>query len=313
MPGSTFSTRQCEIFLTMTLSRNMAEAADKLGVSMAAVSKSLRSLERDTGLVLFRNINGRLAATPEAERFLPFAQRAVDHLDRANKAALALSGGDIGRVVVGTAGPALVSVLPVAIEDFHARWPEVRLEIEIDTTKHLLEKVAANEVDIGIGTPIVRDIDARILQLCTVRDICETAMVAVLPARHPLARQNAIRARDLENESLIGLGDSSATTQLIGAAFQQAGVPYLTPIVAANAIGVCSLIQRNVGIGLMSPLMLAQDIFPGVIMRRFRPRIGLRTCLYHSKVQTLSPATMRFIDCLRLAAKNLAARLKPLT
>ena len=61
------TTRHFEIFLTMILSRNMAEAADKLGVSMAAVSKSLKSLERETGLKLFRNANGRLLATAEAE------------------------------------------------------------------------------------------------------------------------------------------------------------------------------------------------------------------------------------------------------
>lgn len=313
MPSATITTRHLEIFLTMVLSRSMAEAADKLGVSMAAISKSLRGLERETGLKLFRNVNGRLAATPEAERLLPFAQRAVDHLDRARSAARALSGGDLGRIVVGTAGPALVSVLPLAIKDFHARWPEVRVEIEIDTTRHLIEKVAGNEVDLGVGTPIVKDLDARLAQLCVTRDLCETSLVAVLPRDHPLARRDAIRARDLAEESLIGLAETSATTQLIGAAFQQAGVPYITPLVAANAIGVCSLVQQQAGIGLMNALMLAQDIFPGVVMRRFRPRIALRTCLYYSKVQAPSQATQQFIDCVSRAARTLASRLRSST
>jgi DNA-binding transcriptional LysR family regulator len=310
MPANAITTRHFEIFLTMLLSRNMSEAADKLGVSMAAVSKSLKSLERETGLRLFRNTNGRLTATSEAERLLPFAQRAVNHLDRARAAAHALKGGDLGRIVVGTAGPALVSVLPVAIEDFHARWPEVRIEIQIDTTLNLLEKVAGNEVDLGVGTPIVKNIDARVLQLCTARDLCETSLVAVLPHRHPLVRQNVIRARDLAGESLIGLAESSATTQLVGAAFQQAGVPYAPSIVAANAIGVCSLVQQNVGIGLMNQLMLAQDIFPGVVARQFRPRIGLRTCLYYSRLHNPSVATTHFIESLGRAAKTLAARPK---
>jgi DNA-binding transcriptional LysR family regulator len=313
MPASPATTRHFEIFLTMMLSRNMSEAADKLGISMAAVSKSIKGLEQETGLELFRSVNGRLAATPEAERLLPFAQRAVDHLDRARQAANALRGGDLGRIVVGTAGPALVSILPAAIEDFHARWPEVRIEIEIDTTRHLLEKVAGNEVDLGVGTPIVKQLDARVVQLCVTRDLCETSLVAVLPRRHPLVRQNAIRARDLAGESLIGLAETSATTQLIGAAFQQAGVPYIAPIVAANAIGVCCLVQQNVGIGLMNPLMLAQEIFPGLVMRRFRPRIALRTCLYYSKVQAPSQAAAQFIECLGRAARNLAARLKSQT
>ena len=110
-----------------------------------------------------------------------------------------------------------------------------------------------------------------------------------------------------------GLAETSATTQLIAAAFQQAGVAYSTPIVAANAVGVCSLVQQNVGIGLMNPLMLAQEIFPGVITRPFRPRIVLRTCLYYSKVHAPAPPAMRFIDCVERATKGVAARLKTQT
>jgi DNA-binding transcriptional LysR family regulator len=284
MRQSQVTTRHFEIFLTMLLSRTMAEAADKLGISMAAISKSLKSLERDTGLTLFRLANGRLVATPEAERLLPFAQRAVDHLDRARQAAAGLQGGDVGQITVGTAGPALVSLMPLAIEQFHAQWPDIRIELQIDNTHKLLDKVAGNEVDIGVGTPMVRDIDGRILQLLDVQDLCETWLVAVLPKRHRLARQATIRPADLAEETMIGLAPDSATTHLISAMFQQAGQSYHPGIVVANAIGVCALVQQGIGIGLMNPLMLAQEIFPGVVSRPFRPRVMLRTCLYFSKL-----------------------------
>lgn len=309
LPASV-TTRHFEIFLTMILSRNMAEAADKLGISMAAISKSLKSLERETGLKLFRNVNGRLVATPEAERLLPFAQRAVDHLDRARQVAQELRGGDIGQIVIGTAGPALVSLIPVAIAQFHAQWPDIRIEVQIDNTHSLLDKVAGNEVDLGVGTPLVRDMDARILQLCHVRDLCETWLVAVLPKRHPLARNAAIRPQDLAQETIIGLSPDSATTHLISAMFQQAGLHYAPPIVAANAIGVCAMVQEGIGIGMMNPLMLSQDIFPGVVMRPFRPRVMLRTCIYYSKLHDLTPAVARFADCLTQAAKTIQRRIK---
>src|SRR3546814_5861090 len=142
----------------------------------------------------------------------------------------------------------------------------------------------SNEVDIGIGTPPVQEIDARVVQLCTVRDVCETTLVAALPKQHRLAGRPFIRPADLADETLIGLPDSSATTHLIAAMFQQARVARPPQIVAANAIGVCSLVQQNLGVGLMNPLMLAQGIFPGVVARPFRPRIVLRTCIYYSRL-----------------------------
>jgi DNA-binding transcriptional LysR family regulator len=310
MPLESVTARHFEIFLTMALSRNMAEAADTLGVSQAAVSKSLKVLEQETGLTLFRLVNGRLTPTADAERLLPFAQRALDHLDRARRVALELRGGDIGQIVLGVAGPALVSIMPLAIERFRADWPGIRLEVQIDNTLALLDKVAGNEVDIGIGTPPVQEIDARVVQLCTVRDICETTLVCALPKQHRLAARPYIRPADLADETLIGLPDSSATTHLIAAMFQQAKVTRPPQIVAANAIGVCSLVQQNLGVGLMNPLMLTQGIFPGVVARPFRPRVVLRTCIYYSRLHPPSPPVAALIDCLGRAARAAAAKAK---
>lgn len=311
LPPNSVTTRHFEIFLTMVLSRNMAEAADKLGISLAAVSKSLKALERETGLTLFRHINGRLVPTAEAERLLPFAQRAVDHLERAREVALALRGGDIGHLIVGTAGPALASLLPAAIKRFHVQWPDIRVEIQIDNTRNLLDKVASHHVDLGVGTPLVREIDARVMQLCTTQDLCETWLVAVLPKEHRLARNTTIRPQDLAQDTLIGLPADSATTHLISAMFQQAGVAYTTPIVAANAIGVCSLVQQGIGIGLINPLVIAEGIFPGIVARPFRPRVLLRTCIYYSKLHAPTPPVARLIDCLLQTADSLVAKLKP--
>lgn len=306
MPSNTVTTRHFEIFLTMALSRNLAEAADKLGISPAAVSKSLKALEGETGIKLFRLSNGRLTPTAQAERLLPFAQRAVDHLRRAREAAVALQGGDIGRIVIGGAGPALMSLLPAAIAHFHARWPDIRVEMQIHSTHDLLEKVAGNELDLGVGTPLMRDIDARLLQLCEIEDLCENWLVAVLPKTHRLSGTSTIRPQDLADETLIGLASDSTTTHLVSAMFLQAGIPYAPPITAANAIGVCSLVQQRVGIGLLNPLTLAADIFPEITARPFRPRIMLRTCLYSSKLHTPVPPVIRMMEALRLTARTLA-------
>lgn len=284
----------------------MAEAADKLGVSQAAVSKSIKILEQESGLSLFRLINGRLRPTPAAERLLPYAQRAMDHLDRARTVAQELSGGDIGQITIGVAGPALVSVLPVAIQRFRIESPEVRLNIQIESAHGLLEKVAGNEVDLGIGTPPVRGIDARLLQLCHVRDICGTALVVVMRRQHQLAERPTIKPSDLSNETLISLPEESATTHMTQAMFQQAGVAFHAGIIVGNAVAVCSLVQQGVGIGLVNALMLTQQPFPDVIARPFRPRVTLRTCLYHSKLDMPSAATRRFMEHLANAAHQLA-------
>lgn len=299
--------RHFEIFLSMMMSRSLADAADALGLTVAAVSKSLKVLERETGLELFHAVGGRLVATAEAERLAPFAQRAVEHLVRARRAAEALRGGEVDHLAIGVAGPAMTSLVPAAVAGFRRHRPQVRIDLGIASTLDLIDRVVAGEVDLGIGTPPVADIDGRELDLCEVRDLCETPLVAVVPETHRLAARAVLRPVDLAGEALVGLPETSATTRLVAAQFQQARTRPEVVVRVENAVGVCALVRAGVGIGLVNPLVLASGEFPGVVARMFRPRIALRTCLYLSKARRPTPAIAGFVEALEAAARDAAA------
>jgi DNA-binding transcriptional LysR family regulator len=258
---------------------------------------------------MFQRVNGRLRPTPAADQLLPFVQRALAQLDAAQRAAYQLRGGTVGEIVIAVGGPALVSLLPVAIQRFHAEHPQIRVVVQIETTRDLIDKVSSNMADIGLGTPPTMDIDARTLELCSVRDLCRTQLAAIIPRQHPLARKTVIRPADLAKETIISLTDASTTAELADAAFRQAGTAPHIPILAANAIGVCSLVQQGIGIGLVNQLMLAQGIFPGVVARPFRPMVLLRTCLYRSKLHPLSRLAKSFTDHLLSTAKTIKGSL----
>lgn len=300
-------TRHFEIFLTMAVSRNLADAADGLGLTVAAVSKSLKVLERETGLALFVHRNGRLVPTDEAHRLLPYAQSAVDHLARARRAAARLIGGETDRIVVGVAGPALASIAPRAIARFRLAWPGVHIDLRIDRTAGLIDRLVSGEVDIGVGTPPVSAIDAREIALCEVTDLGTSLLCAVLPAGHRLAERSVLRPSDLAGEPLIGLPETSATTRLVAAVFQQARVSLQPVVVVENAFGALALVRGGVGIALVNPLSLAAGGDGGLAVRMFRPRIVLRTCLYRSKARPATPSLDAFAETLRDAARAIEA------
>lgn len=302
MGTEAIGTRHFEIFLTMVMSRSLAEAADTLGLTVAAVSKSLKVLERETGLALFRHSGGRLIATAEAERLVPYAQRAVDHLARARRAAEALRGGEVDQLVIGVSGPAIVSLVPTAVAGFRRDRPDVHVDLSVASTLGLVSRVVAGEVDLGIGTPPVVDIDAREVDLCQVRDLCETTLCAVLPEGHRLASRAVLRPVDLVGEPLIGLPETSATTRLVAAQFHQARIAPVVAVRVENAVGACALVRAGIGIALVNPLVLARPVFPGVVARMFRPRVELRTCLYVSRARHPTPAIAGFIAALEAAA-----------
>jgi DNA-binding transcriptional LysR family regulator len=59
--------RQMEVFRAVMLTGSVSAAAELLHVSQPAVSKVLAHAQRQSGLLLFERIKGRLAATPEAQ------------------------------------------------------------------------------------------------------------------------------------------------------------------------------------------------------------------------------------------------------
>ncbi len=298
------NSRHLQIFQTVMLSRNMADAAVTLGISEPAVHKARKQIELEMGSTLFDRSSGRFEPTLAAKRLLPYVQRALQQLDTAQEAAARLRSDPSGRIVVAVGGPALVSLLPVAIKRFRTHYSDVQIDIEIESARGIIELVSGNMADFGVGLAPTQDIDARTLDMCNSRDLIRSPVTAVIPIGHKLAKASVIKPADLLGETIIGLWDISATTGLLNTVFLRAGVKPVVAIKAANAVGVCSLVQEGIGIGLVNPLMLSRGIFPGIVAKPFRPRVTVRTCLYTSKLAPLPPPAAKFVEILVSTAKS---------
>jgi len=302
--GSQVNARHFEIFLALITGQGLADAARKLGVSQPAISKTIRLLERETGVALFARVSGRLQPTEAAQRLLPYVQRALGQLDAAKRVAYEL-GNSGERLVIAAGAPALMSLVPLAVEALRRVRPELTVEIRAETTPNVITLVSNHEADIGIATTPAQSIDARIVQKCETRQICEHPLVVVLPGDHRLAGRAAIRTSDLAGETIIGLPEDSPTTVLVQAAFDEAGLALRLPLVVGNSVGVCALVRQGLGVGLINPLQLSLGLFPDIIARPFRPRIPLRTCVYQSSFKPLSPPAAELLRQFETAAARL--------
>ncbi|WP_382323648.1 LysR substrate-binding domain-containing protein [Hydrogenophaga sp. UC242_50] len=97
-----------------------------------------------------------------------------------------------------------------------------------------------------------------------------------------------VRPQDLVDAEVIALPEESPTSILVRATLQEAGVLVGQGTIASTSMGVCALVQQNVGIGLINPMLLSTGIFPDIVTRPFRPRIELGTEIYRSAIRPLS-------------------------
>jgi DNA-binding transcriptional LysR family regulator len=132
--------------------------------------------------------------------------------------------------------------------------------------------------------------------------ISEKAMVAVVPTEHRLASRNVIRVGDLSGEPLVMLPENSPTAQLVDATFHQEGAVLSAAVVAGNSIAVCCLVRRGLGVGLVNPLTFAGGMFSDLVIKPFRPRVSLHTCLYLPRHYSPAPPVARLVDHLRALA-----------
>ncbi len=279
--------RHFQIFTAVMRSRGLAEAALKLGISKAAVSKTLGLMERETGVLLFERQHGRLEPTAAARQLLPRAEQAAHHLAWALEEATALGQASTRTVTVAAHAPPLMALLPKAIQRFQISHPQVNVRVQVVGPPEVLKQVAHHEVDLGVTNPPAPNTISYV-QMCERRTISEDLMVAVMHRRHPLVARSTVRPEDLLGMDVIALPEESPTSLLLRATMQEAGVQTGKGIVASTSMGVCALVQQNVGVGLINPMLLSTGIFPDIVSRPFRPRIELWTEIYRSAIRPLS-------------------------
>lgn len=146
-------------FLAIVRRGSFRAAAIELGVTAGAVSQALQNLERRLGLPLLHRTTRSVALTEEGERLLaqlgPAAETIIVALDDLVQSRARPSG----TLRLLAHRMALVPVLEPILPLFHRRWPEMQVEVTVDSTHAELVE-GGFDAGIRIGEFIDKDMIA---------------------------------------------------------------------------------------------------------------------------------------------------------
>lgn len=208
-------------FLSVLECGNFAGAAQRVGVSQPAISKSIASLERSVGVPLF--VRGRQGAQPtaSADVLAGHARLILAEGQLAQAEITALSNAAAGRLAIGASVSLAQTLLPQALARFQKRWPDVVVSVDVGLSPSLFDALVAGDLDFVISAPpVVSAYDDIVRQdyLLDERD------ALIMGADHPLANDPA--------PSLSALGAfpwimprRSGRLRHIHAVFASAGLP----------------------------------------------------------------------------------------
>jgi DNA-binding transcriptional LysR family regulator len=137
-------------FIAIAETGSFTRAADLVFKTQSAVSMQMKRLEDRVGRPIFERDGRASILTEDGDRLLDYARRIV----KLNVEALAAVGDDdlSGRVRLGLPDDYADRYLPEIMARFSRSYPGVELTVVCEPSSKLVQRVAANEIDLAIVT-----------------------------------------------------------------------------------------------------------------------------------------------------------------
>lgn len=259
--------RQVEAFRAVFQTNSMTAAAALMGVTQQAISRLIRDLEAEIDLPLFDRQGRRLLATPDAVALNREVQRSFYGLDRIARAASDLRRKRTGGLSIAASGAPSFYRLPEIINQFRLEWPGILLSLNVLSSSDVLDAVAMQHHDLGIGDVPDTAPGVEIEPLPILNFVC------ALPPEHPLTRKRVIKPKDLDGVPLLMISHVSHQGQRILNGLTEANIDVNIVFEASNSGPICALVGQNAGVAVLDPITAAAHRRDGVVLRKFAPEV----------------------------------------
>ena len=120
---------EMQAFITVVDSGSITAAAEQLGLTISATSRTLARLEAKLCTTLMRRSTRRLELTEEGATFLTRARQIVDSVQETEALMTLRRNQPEGRLRVDAASPFMRHVIVPLVSSYRARYPQVQLEL----------------------------------------------------------------------------------------------------------------------------------------------------------------------------------------
>uniref|UniRef100_UPI0031011657 LysR family transcriptional regulator n=1 Tax=Neorhizobium sp. EC2-8 TaxID=3129230 RepID=UPI0031011657 len=287
------SLREFELFVATMELGTLTSAADALNMSQPAASKLLRNLEIRLGLPLFRRQNKKLVPTPEAFDLYPGLTQALAAMEAVKRNATNLRDAHEGQIHIVTNPVVASNLLPGALKQFRARYPNISIIVRTRTTIEISELIAKNRADLGVIY------EATVDESLDVEYINEDEIGCLLPPGHPLLERQHVSIAELNGYDIIALGK----TQPVGAALRrvmnEAGLDLPISLEVSQSNTACSFVKAGLGVAVLDEAGLREGRERGLMSRPLLPSATVKLSLVRSVNRRGSRYLNELSECIK--------------
>ncbi len=192
-----FDFHQLVHFLAVAKTSNLTQAASKIGISQPALSRSIQKLEHSIGEPLFERQPRGVKLTEIGKFFQIRALQIRDLIeDTFAEVTEASNRGQIRLAVIPTIAPYL---LPTILKKFGRENPEIKIQVQEDTTQNIIQLCRDGEIDLAI---VALPINEKYLKT---EKLFDEELILVFPKGHALEKKTRIKLADIQSFPFISL------------------------------------------------------------------------------------------------------------
>jgi len=284
---------QIKYFQTVARLENVRAAAEKLYVSQPSLSRSVDSLEKELGVMLFERSGRGIVLTKAGRLFLEYADRILEECDIAIYKMKELSSSG-GRIDIGYVFPLANYYIPHKVRTFLDKPgnENVIFGFTQNRTSDILRGIKSGQIDVGFCA--YKDNEEALEFFPIIRQ----EMVIIVPIGHPLAGSGSVSVRELVNYPVIGYDRFSGLGGATRRLYRDLGINPNIICECPDENAIQALVRENFGIALVADVDMLNEEEISILHvndAELTHNVNMVWLRYHYQM----PAIKRFIDFMK--------------
>jgi len=315
----TVELRQLRHLLCVAEHGGIGRAAEALGMTQPALTRSLQVLEREIGALMFERSKRGVVPTDEGRLFLDRAREIVHAVDELDRRARRLRVDGSANVAIGVGPFPAETLMPAVLARFVASRPHSQLRIVTRDWDELHRRLQARELDFFVAETSTLEGESDL----EVEPLAPHPVYAVVRGGHPLALGGPVRPAEMFAYPVVALSRIPPRTfgPLVEARAAAKSAKHPFPAVEfGNFRAVKRLVMTSDSIAGFPYPEIADEVARGeLVLLLTEPWLVLRYGIVALKGRALGDAARELRECVREAEADfvreetrlLARRLPP--
>ncbi len=284
------------VFYYVVTCGGLTGAAAKLAISQPAVSQSIKQLEKQLGVTLFVRRARGVSLTGEGELLFAHIAKGYEQFLLGEQRLRQMQNKERGEIRIGASDMTLQFYLLPFLEQFHEKYPGIKVTVSNAPTPETLERLREGKIDFGVvSTPF--DVSADI-ESFAVREIED---IFVAGRRFIPYKNRMLDLSELETLPIICLEGQTSTRSYMDDFLAEHGVTLHPEFELATSDMIVQFAKRSLGVGSVMREFARADMESGQLFElRFNQIIPKRQiCVVTAVKMPESPAAGALLNLLK--------------